>query len=248
MAGNKSFVEMIGEGSMSTGMVFLSGSPNLAEAVCQTPLDFLMLDCQHGTPNLETLENIIRAVELHDMPVIVRVPRDDTSLVTNLLDMGAQGIMLPQVEGPAVIREVLSHVRYEDGRSFASLTRAGDFGECTQEEYVEHVNSELAIVPQIESREGVRNVDRIAEEPGVSAVAVGPADLSLNMDVSNDSEEFAEAVDTVFEAGRAHGRGIGTFVGSPTGLREYTNRTTFTVYGSDIRLLPAHLDSALADQ
>lgn len=88
MEPRSAFAATITDDRTAVGTTLKSASPDAAEALGYTPLDFLFVDRQHGTPVVETLADIVRAADLTDLSVIVRVPREDTSAVTILLDLG----------------------------------------------------------------------------------------------------------------------------------------------------------------
>ena len=221
----------------SVGTVLKSGSPNMAEALGYTDLDFLLLDRQHASPGLETIEAVIRAAGLNDLPVIVRVPQGSLGIVTNVLDAGAAGIMLPGTETVDEVDRLVEAVRYDAGRSYSPNTRAGGFG--TRDRDLEAIDDAIAVVPQIESERGLANVDAIASQDAVTTLAIGPLDLSLSLGVDRDSEAFRTGHDELFAAGEDHGCGVGIFVGGPAEVETYRERASFVACGSDIGLVTA---------
>jgi len=240
MDSTTAFAAELADTECSLGTVLKSGSPNMAEALGQTELDFLLIDRQHASPGLETIEHVIRAADLSELPVIVRLPRDSLGLVGNVLDAGAAGIMLPQTETVGEVERVLPKVRYDEGRSFSPNTRAGRFGTVDVDRDV--VDAGLAVIPQIETPRGLDNADDIVELDGVDNLAVGPLDLSLSLGIDRESDEFNATLDDLFDRARAAGCGIGTFVGTPAEIDAYRNRVTFLACGSDIGLVTAIFD------
>lgn len=233
---------------LAIGTVLGSVSPTVAEALGYTPLDFLFVDRQHGSPVTEELEEIVRSADLTNTPVVVRVPRGDMSMITYLLDSGVRGIMLPQIEDAAAVRGASSHVRYSDGRSLASTSRAAKFGNVSKKDYADYVNEELALLPMIETEAGVDAADEIAVLDEVTALTIGPGDLAWSLDVTIGSDAHSAAIDRVFEVGTAHDCPVGIFVASPEDIERYADRAAFVIYGSDIGILSAHYHEVLGDR
>lgn len=233
------------DGRTAVGTTLKSGSPTAAEALGFTPVDFLFVDHQHGSPIPDDLENVVRAADLNDVPVVLRVPKDDLSTVTVCLDLGVRAVMLPQIEDPAYVEEALEHVHYRRGRSLATTSRAADFGHRDREEYVEYVDAELTLLPQIESSSGVDCLDEVLAFEEITDVAIGPGDLAFSMGVSPGSEEHRAAIDRIFGIARDHDCGVGTFVGSASDVDRYAGRASFVVYSSDVDLATAALERVL---
>jgi 2-keto-3-deoxy-L-rhamnonate aldolase RhmA len=247
MVERQSLATELTTGETSVGTMLKSMSVNVAEALGYTPLDFLFVDRQHGSPVLTRLEEIVRATDLNDLPVVVRVPREDPSMVTYLLDCGVRGIMVPQVEDPDTVREMSTHVRYRDGRSIASTSRASGFGAKDFEAYVEYVNDDLALLPMIETRAGLESVDAIAALDETTAIVVGPGDLAFSLDTDIGSDHHRAAIDSVFEAAGAHDCAVGIFVSSQAELREFEDVASFVIYGKDVEFVTDHISAVLSD-
>ena len=92
MEPRQSFAELVNRPELAMGTNLKSGSPVMAEALGYSDLDFLLIDRQHGSPLMEGLEEVVRAADLQDVPVVVRTPKDDTSMITYLLDNGVRGL------------------------------------------------------------------------------------------------------------------------------------------------------------
>lgn len=246
MAGLQSVREAFERDEPAIGTTLKSVSPNVAEALGRTPLDFLFIDRQHGSPVYDELEHIVRAADLNDLPVIVRIPKDDLRMITYCLDIGVAGVMMPQIEDAGTVVEANSHVRFDDGRSIATTSRAAAFGDRDREEYIEHVNQNLALIPQLESETGVGQAEEIAQLSETTTIAIGPGDLSKSLDASPDDAVVQNAIDHVFEAANAEGCGAGIFVGDPAGIERYRDDASFVIYNSDVGLLMEHFGEVLS--
>lgn len=234
MSSQQSLTSLLADGSDTFGTFFKSGSPLLAEALGHTPLDFLLLDRQHASPSLDTLESVIRAASVNDLPSVVRIPKQEPGLINNVLDMGAQGLMIPQVNDVNEVEAVVNEIRYDRDRSFAMSTRAGWFGHQNREEYIDWVHEEIALLPQIETKPGFENAERIAEHEDVTAIMIGPADLSISLNVEPGSDKLQSKITELFNRLESIECGIGMYAGTGNKISEYSDRTTYLLLGSDL--------------
>ena len=248
MAGLQSVTELFERDEPAIGTTLKSVSPTMAEALGTTPLDFLFLDRQHGAPILGAdLEHVVRAADIHDLPIVARVPVDDHSMITYLLDTGVAGIMLPQIEDPEFVVEAGSHTRYRHGRSLGTTNRAAEYGAVDRSEYIDHVDQNIALLPQLESADSIERAAEIAQLEETTALAIGPGDLSKTLGVQPGDPEVLDAVDRIFEIGAENDCNVGTFVGTPEGIERYRDDAAFIIYNSDVCLLMDHFDELLGE-
>lgn len=230
----------------SFGTVLQSGSPRLTQALGNSPLDILMIEREHTAQDLETIEQIICAADLNDVPTITTVHNYELGIIGKVLDMGAQGIIVPQVETASDVEAALSHVHYDAGRSCATLTRAGEFGGVDKGNYIDFVNSELMLIPKIETQQAVRNLEEIMELQHISSVVIGPNDLSIDLDTNYESSEFRDAIDRIFDVANRFECSVGTHIGTLDDLDRYPEPPAYAFYGSDITLVMQQLHESLS--
>lgn len=233
-------------GTLSVGTFVKSGSPVVVEALGYTPLDFVVVDRQHASPGLETIESIARAADVVDVPVLVRLSSWDSDGLVNLLDSGVQGVIVPQVDGPEVARSVVARTRYDRRRSYATSTRTGRYGNRTKGEHLERTRKSTVVVAMIETQEGVESADAIASVEGITALMTGPADLALSLGVEAGSDEHESAIDRVFDVAADAGVGAGEYVSGAEDLgSDHSHRRSFAIYRSDVGALSGHFDDVL---
>ena len=171
-----------------TGNWISIGHPSVTEVSAELGFDFVLVDTEHTTMSLETVENHVRAVDAAagKTEAVVRVPSSDIVRVKRILDTGAVGVMVPMVESADEAERIVEAVRYppEGVRGIAG-GRASQYG-LDMEEYVATANDSVVTIVQIETRAGLQNVGEIADVDGIDAVFVGPADLSGALDVFGD--------------------------------------------------------------
>jgi 4-hydroxy-2-oxoheptanedioate aldolase len=181
-------------------------SPVSAEAVARVGFDYVCTDTQHGAIDYQATVHTIQAVVLGGSRPIVRVPWNEPGIIGKMLDAGAEAIVVPMVNTAAQARAVVRACRYPPlgERSFgpvmASLRRAS---------YAVEANERVAVIPMIETAEAIANLEDILATPGLNAVYVGPADLSLSLGLppgNNDGKPgFDEALTRIVKVCRDAG-------------------------------------------
>lgn len=171
--------------------------------------DWIWLDGQHGQLGGYTeMLAMVRACNLIQRPAFVRIPGQDPSWISLALDMNADAVIVPQVDSAEEAAKMVQSAKFPPlgDRSYGGR-RPIDFKGRT---YCEQANGETLLVCQIESLEALQNADAIAAVPGVDALFLGPDDLFLRkgapMDAPRDEAMLADALRTVVEACRAHGK------------------------------------------
>ena len=141
---------------------------------------------------------------------MVRVPDNDAKLILRILDMGAEGIIVPHIEGLEGAKRAVDAVRYPPlgDRGGAGGTRAARFGAVPWNEHVQQSNEEIILSVMTEDDKGINDVEAIAALDGVDLVSIGPTDLSQTLGVTNPADprlrdkvnEIAEQVKSIGKA------------------------------------------------
>jgi len=230
-------------GEVVVGAFVMLGSPGGAELLARAGLDWLIVDCEHGTGTeadvLAQLYAIESAGELGGRLTAALVrPEEGTRLrVGRALDMGAEGLMIPRLETVEEVRRVISWFRYPpDGvRGLALGTRGAEQGEVGHGD-VRRLNARLLGIIQVESGAAVAAAGETAGIDGVDVLFVGPTDLSHALGVPGrfDDPLFTAALETVVAACRAHGKAPGILLRRLDDLDRYLELGfTFVGLGSD---------------
>lgn len=190
------------------------GHPAVAELSAALGFDFILIDTEHTSMSLETVEDLTRAVDAADgvTETIVRVPENDPSKIKRTLDIGVSGIMVPMIETADEARTIAQACQYPpDGFRGIAGGRAAKYG-LDFHDYVENANGSILTIAQIETQCGLKNIEEIARVDGIDALFVGPADLSGNLNVFAewDSETLNDAINDVIDAGSEANMPIGT--------------------------------------
>lgn len=184
--------------------------------------DYLWIETEHAPMGLAHAQALIQAVAGR-CPCLVRIPDRREVWIKKALDIGCDGIIVPQVRSATEVRDIVQWSLYPpDGQRSVGVSRAHGYG-MTFQEYVSTVNDELVIVIQAEHLEAVRNIESIAAVPGIDAVLIGPFDLSGSLGVLGemDHPRVLEAIETVRRGCDAAGVPLGIFAPDVSMAREY---------------------------
>lgn len=172
------FKQALESGRKLAGSWIMTSSPNAAEAMAWTGLDFIIVDMEHTDASLSDVIGILRAIAATPTQAIVRPPSGDPVIIRRILDAGATNIMVPFVDTPEQASTIVSATRYppEGKRGFAMLHRGSRYAQDTG--YLDRINNDICLIAQIETQTAVNNIDAIAKVNGIDALFFGPGDLS----------------------------------------------------------------------
>jgi 2-keto-3-deoxy-L-rhamnonate aldolase RhmA len=170
--------------------------------------DYVFLDMEHGSYDLETMQDMIRSSNDAGITPVVRVGELLYSLVARLLDSGAQGIVLPRVEDPELLREALSWLRFPpDGkRGYGVNPTMLRYESRSFPEVIEHQNRHTLAVVQFETRTAMERADELLSMKGLDIAMVGPADLSISLGIPGQMENplLVSTVEALIEKCHRH--------------------------------------------
>ena len=187
-----------------------------AEIMANEDFDYVCIDMQHGAIDYQTALTMLQAISATATMPFVRVPWNEPGVIMKMLDAGAMGVIIPMVNSVAEARAAVAACRYHpDGnRSFGPL-RATMYAGA---DYFAHANAEIACIPMIETEQALDQLDGILSTPGVDAVYVGPADLSITLGqppgMANEGR-FEDARLRIAAACKAHGVIAGIHASAP---------------------------------
>jgi 2-keto-3-deoxy-L-rhamnonate aldolase RhmA len=142
--------------------------------------DWVCVDMEHGHLSYRDVLEHTRVATSSEMAILVRVPDVTREAVQRVLDLGVDGVLLPLVRSPADVRAGLRYAQYPPaGARGVGGERAVRWGLRFQE-YLQHANEEVLVIPIIETREAATAIEGVLEVPGVRAIFFGPADLSAS--------------------------------------------------------------------
>ena len=185
----------------------------VAEIMVGTGFDWILIDTEHAPFTPESLQNVLAAFTGSPTVPIVRVPANDPVPIKQVLDLGADGVLVPNVLTPQEASRAVASCKYppEGMRGFGPR-RASEYYRRVQD-YVATANESVIVLLQIEHIDAVKSVQDILAVPGIDVVCLGPNDLSGSMGLLGQVEHQAvrEAIDRVLA--EAHRRGLATCLG-----------------------------------
>lgn len=223
------------------GMWVCSGSALAAEICAGGGLDWLLIDMEHSANALESTLAQLQAVAAYASTPVVRVPTADVVMIKQVLDLGAQNLLVPMVSTVDQARAVVEAVRYPPRgvRGVGSaLSRSARWNRV--DDYLSQADSHTSLTVQIETAAGVEAAGEIAAVDGIDAIFVGPSDLAASMGLLGQQShpDVVAAVLRTFVAARAAGTPVGVNAFDPAVAQTYLDAgADFIAVGADVAVL-----------
>lgn len=174
------------KGEVLKGAVINIAHPIMIETVCAAGADFLFLDFEHGLRDYNDIGQAIATAELNSVPTLVRLGERSPNLVERMLDGGASGIIFPHVETAEEAAELVSWCRYKPlGIRGSGFARASINYNGNEYERRQQTSKDVVCIMIVENLKGKENLAKILAVDGVTGVAIGPGDLSMELGVDN---------------------------------------------------------------
>ncbi|MFT4230546.1 MAG: aldolase/citrate lyase family protein [Microbacterium sp.] len=231
------------------GVWACSGSPLIAEVCAGSGMDWMLIDMEHSANSLESVLIQLQVCAGYPILPVVRVPYNDQVALKQVLDLGAQNVIVPMVSSAEEAAEAVASLHYPPrGRRGVGSALARSARWNRVDGYLQNAAQHVSLTVQIESVEGLANVETIVRTPGVDAVFVGPSDLAASMGVIGQQThaDVVAGVHRVFAAAHAAGIQVGVNAFDPAVAQSYVDAgADFVAVGADVALL-ARATEALA--
>jgi 2-keto-3-deoxy-L-rhamnonate aldolase RhmA len=223
---NNRFQRILQEGGSPAGhMIMEFGTRGIARILDAAGLDFVVIDMEHTGFDAERVADLLAWFQATDIAPFVRVPQGLYHFLARTMDAGALGVMVGNVETGEQARSIVDAVKYAPlGKRGVGLgTAHTDYRQPDPESYFEFANRNSTVICQIESENGLANLDAIATTPGVDVLWVGHFDLSQSMGIPArfSDEKFRAALRRVVEAANRHGKHAALQPGNIEQAREW---------------------------
>lgn len=234
------FKRRLTSGDQQLGLWCSLASAYTAEVVAGSGFDWLLFDTEHSQAGVADVLAQLQAVAAYPVSAVVRPPSNDAVAIKRLLDVGAQTLLIPQVNSAEEARSAVAATRYPPVgvRGVAGLTRATRFGRIAG--YARRAQQELCVLVQVETHRALDELETILGVEGVDAVFVGPADLAASLGHPGDPGHPAvvaaveDAITRIVDAGMP----AGVLTSDVTFAQRCIELgTTFTAVGVDIGVL-----------
>lgn len=227
----------------------LSRDPLVAETLAASGAHYVCLDLQHGSAEVGDVATLTAVIQGQDATPIVRVPGHDAAVIGKVLDAGAHGVIVPLVDTAEQAAAAVAAARYppHGHRSYGPFRAATAYG-CGDPD----VLADIFLAVMIETREGLAHAEQIAATPGLDAIYVGPADLSLALGLpvafEHERGEHPRALAEIRAACARHGRTAGIHCADPAMAgRRLDQGFGMVTAVTDLALVAAGADTAFVD-
>jgi 4-hydroxy-2-oxoheptanedioate aldolase len=234
------FKRALKEDSLLIGLWASLAHHYATEVVAGAGFDWLVIDVEHSPNDLESVLSQLQAIEPYPTHAVVRVPSNDMVTIKRVLDVGAQTLLVPQVNTPEEARAAVSYTRYppEGLRGVGGTTRATRFGRIPN--YGRRAHEEICLLVQVESGQAIANIEAIAAVEGIDGIFVGPADLHASLGHIGDTRhpEVLPLIDEAIVRIRKAGKAPGILTGVESDARRWIDLgAKFVAVGADIGIL-----------
>ncbi len=191
----------------SFGTFFELGGRGAMESLGRTGVDYVIIDTEHGCFSEETAADLILTAEASGILPYVRIGDIRRPYVLRILDIGARGLIVPNIRSVDEVKELVNHAKFPPvgNRGFCPTRISGwgaDDWAKNPLDYMEECNRRCKVIPQCETKEALEQIEEIAALPGVDGIFVGPCDLSiaLGIPLQFDNPVLFQAVERILKA------------------------------------------------
>ena len=202
--------KVMSQGKLALGTYVTFADPQVVEIIGLAGFDAAFIDMEHTTFDLNLITEMIRAADLVGVTSIVRVPDNDEKLILRLLDAGAEGIIIPHVDGLEGAKRAVEAVRYAPlgHRGGAAGTRAARYGSIGWDDHIQQSNQQVLLSVMTEDERGINDIEQIAALEGIDLVSIGPTDFSEYMGIRDPGsqvlrDEIKKLADKIKGIGKA---------------------------------------------
>lgn len=243
---NTTIKKKINSGEVTIGTWVTIGHSSIVEILCDAGFDWLTIDLEHNTINQENLRNLIIAGQAKNIPMFVRVPKNDEVFIKKALDAGADGLIIPMINSRQDALDAKDNSYYPPiGKRGVGLSRAQGYGN-NFDNYIKWSSENLTIIAQIEHIDAINNLEEIVEVKEIDGLMIGPYDLSASLGIPGkfDNQVVKDALDTFISKSKKHTTSIGQHI---VPLEEWRFREAvekgynFIAYGTDFQFLKSSI-------
>jgi 4-hydroxy-2-oxoheptanedioate aldolase len=244
------FKQRLKSGEAQIGLWLGLADAYCAELAANAGFDWLLIDGEHAPNDLRGMLSQLQAVASYPSQAIIRPVIGDTALIKQVLDIGAQTLLVPMVESAGQAHELVRAIHYppQGIRGVGSaLARASRWNSISG--YLDQADAQMCLLVQIENREGLANLDAIAAVEGVDGVFIGPADLSASMGHRGNPghPEVQAAIEDAIVRIQKAGKAAGILSADEKLARRYIELgATFVAVGVDTTVLMRGLQTLAA--
>ena len=236
--------------SKSVGIWSVLAAPTVSEVIGSSDFDWVLFDCEHGPNQPYNLMAQLNAVKANGINTLcfVRTGDNDIIEIKRILDLGVDGIMIPMISSAKEAELVVNFCTYppQGLRGTAGICRASKYGK--RKNYLETAKEEVFIIIQVETIDGIKNLESILRVDGIDAVFIGPSDLAASMGYTGkmDSPEVTDVIDSALSKILKSEKIAGTIaLDENSALSLFNKGFQFVAVAHDAHLISTCLDQTI---
>lgn len=240
---------------LTLGSWITLSDPNVTEIICQNPkIDWVAIDMEHSMLTLKDVSSHIQVARLMNKTALVRIPNHDGTLIKQVMDAGADGIIVPMINSVSQLESCYRSLHYPPiGVRGVGLSRAQRYGATGGfQDYKKNLTSESILIAQIENIKALEEIDAITSNEFVDAIFIGPYDLSASMGLAGefDSDQYHQAVRKIKDSALNNKCSLGIHIVEPNPQEVKSSKDqgfNFIAYSTDFRMIENSLSQGLKD-
>lgn len=198
----------------SIGSWMQISNPEIGEILSNQNYDWIVLDLEHGSIATDQITNVFRSIEINNKLPFARLNNNSKKEISEVLDAGAAGIIFPKIEDENELKQIISHSYYPNkGRRGIGFSRGNQYGD----NFRENLNLRPFIVAMIETKKGLKNLDKILKCKELDAILIGPYDLSASLGIIADfkSLKFKKVISDILNKCKFYSKACGIHIVEP---------------------------------
>jgi 4-hydroxy-2-oxoheptanedioate aldolase len=237
-----SLKEKLKNGQTVIGPFMKIRDPAIMEIAGLAGFDYAIVDAEHGPISMESAENMIRAARVAGIAPIVRVRANQPELISRALDIGAEGVQIPQISTKEDAQKAVKAAKFapEGERGVCRYVRAGRYSGMDRFAYFSEANRDTVVIVHIEGKEGIDNLQGILEVEGLDVIFIGPYDLSQSLGIPGQVSHplLLEETERIVKLAREKQKVVGIFVDDlETGIKWKNKGVQYISYAVDTGLI-----------
>jgi 4-hydroxy-2-oxoheptanedioate aldolase len=234
------FKQALRDGRRQIGLWASLSSNYTAEVIAGAGFDWILIDTEHSPADIECVLGQLQAIAAYPTAAVVRLPWNDMVTIKRYLDIGAQSLLIPQVNSAEEARSAVASARFPVAgmRGVAGTTRATRFGRIR--DYFRKAADDICVLVQVESRQALDNIEAIAAVDGIDGVFIGPADLHASFGYIGERAhpDVMPVIDQAIARIVKSGKPAGILSDNEAHARRWLDLgASFVAVGSDVGLL-----------
>lgn len=216
------------------GVTMMFPAPQIVEMLGSLGFDWILIDCEHGTFSLESVEMMAMAAEASGLTPLARPLLNSPEAILQVMERGVMGVQVPHVNTVLEAKQAVEAVKYFPlgQRGLAAGTRPATYGlQLSMADYISQANRETLVCIQLEEKQALENLDALLQVEGVDVLFLGPSDLSQSLGVPGQVQDpiVREAMASAFHRIGLAGKIAGS-AGAPEAIHSYRQQGAQYLY------------------